>query len=68
LVPGITDPASIKYRRESELLALSSDPERTYIEQIMPDKIQINLEYARQATLLTDFKIILTTLRLVLKC
>lgn len=67
LIPGITDPASIKYRRESDLLALSPDPEQTYIEQIMPEKIRINLEYARRATLFTDFKVILTTLRLVLK-
>ncbi len=62
LVPGITDPASIKYRRESELLARSPEPEKTYIE-----KIRINLDYARRATLFTDFKVILTTLRLVLK-
>ena len=67
LVPGITDPASIKYRRESELLACSPEPEKTYIEEIMPEKIRINLDYARRATLFTDFKVILTTLCLVLK-
>ena len=67
LLPGITDPASIKYRRESELLARSAEPERTYIEEIMPEKIRINLDYARRATLLTDLQVILATLRLVLK-
>ncbi len=67
LLPGITDPASIKYRRESELLARAAEPERTYIEEIMPEKIRINLDYARRATLLTDLQVILATLRLVLK-
>ena len=63
LMPGITDPASIKYRQESEILAESSDPERTYIEVIMPEKIEINLAYAQEATVLSDFKVVLETLR-----
>ncbi len=67
LTPGITDPASIRYRHESSLLALSADPEQTYIQQIMPEKLRLNLDYARRATCYTDFKVILTTLRLVLK-
>lgn len=62
LKPGITDPASIKYRNESEILAQCEDPEKTYTEQIMPDKIQMNLTYAGQATRWSDLKIILTTL------
>src|SRR5262249_43446823 len=62
LVPGITDPASIAYFNESEMLAQSSDPERTYVEEIMPDKIRMNLEYASQATLWTDVKVIVRTL------
>lgn len=61
LVPGITDPASIKYRNESEILAQSQDPIRTYVEQIMPDKIKINLQYARTATVWTDLKLIVVT-------
>lgn len=61
LVPGITDPASIKYRNESEILAQSQDPIRTYVEQIMPDKIKINLQYARTATIWTDLKLIVVT-------
>ena len=63
LMPGITDPASIKYRQESEILAESSDPERTYIEVIMPEKIEINLAYALEATVFSDFKVVLETLR-----
>ncbi len=65
LLPGITDPASVRYRHESELLAQSNDPERTYIEEIMPEKIRINLAYAEHASLLRDFWVILQTLGLV---
>lgn len=62
LVPGITDPASIAYRNEEEILAESEDPEKEYIETIMPEKIRINLEYSRRATTLSDFLVILRTL------
>lgn len=66
LVPGITDPASLKYRHESDLLARASDPQRTYVEQIMPEKIRLNLEYARRATVWTDFLVIIRTLTALL--
>jgi lipopolysaccharide/colanic/teichoic acid biosynthesis glycosyltransferase len=59
--PGITDPASIKYRDESEVLAEASDPERTYIEEIMPEKIRINLDYAAKANVWTDVGVIFQT-------
>ena len=62
LMPGITDRASIAYRNESELLASAHDPEQLYVAQIMPDKIRLNLEYAAQATVWTDFRTILVTL------
>jgi lipopolysaccharide/colanic/teichoic acid biosynthesis glycosyltransferase len=62
LVPGITDPASIQYRDEASVLARSADPERTYVEQIMPDKIRLNLEYAEHATMRSDVALILRTL------
>jgi lipopolysaccharide/colanic/teichoic acid biosynthesis glycosyltransferase len=61
LVPGITDPASIKYRDESDLLATADDPERLYQEVIMPDKIRINLDYAASASLWSDLRTILAT-------
>ena len=61
-VPGITDPASLKYRREDELLARSPDPEKIYCEEIMPDKIRRNLAYAARANLFTDFAVILGTI------
>jgi lipopolysaccharide/colanic/teichoic acid biosynthesis glycosyltransferase len=63
--PGITDPASIKYRNEAEILGRSQDPEREYVERILPDKINLGKEYARNSSLRNDFMIILRTLRAV---
>ncbi len=63
LIPGITDPASIRYYDESEHLARAADPERCYIEEIMPEKIRLNLEYAAHATPWTDLQVVLSTLR-----
>src|SRR5690348_12669810 len=62
LVPGLTDPASIAYRRESELLARAADPERYYVTAVMPDKIRINLAYAARASRWTDLKVLVETL------
>jgi lipopolysaccharide/colanic/teichoic acid biosynthesis glycosyltransferase len=61
LVPGITDPASIKYALENDLLGESSQPESDYVDHIMPDKIKMNLEYAARANLWTDFRVVLAT-------
>jgi lipopolysaccharide/colanic/teichoic acid biosynthesis glycosyltransferase len=61
--PGITDYASLEYFEESDLLAKSNDPEKTYIDQIMPAKIQINLRYIPKANVLEDIKIIFLTLK-----
>jgi len=63
LTPGITDPASLRYRDESQELAASADPERTYIEHIVPEKIRLNLAYAAHATWLSDIGVIWATLR-----
>lgn len=63
IVPGITDPASLAYRDEGRLLAGAPDPERAYVDRIMPDKIRLNLEYAGRATLWTDVAVILNTVR-----
>jgi lipopolysaccharide/colanic/teichoic acid biosynthesis glycosyltransferase len=60
--PGLTDPASVKYRDEAALLAASADPEREYIERILPDKIALARDYIAQATFLGDLGIILRTL------
>jgi lipopolysaccharide/colanic/teichoic acid biosynthesis glycosyltransferase len=64
LRPGITDLASIKYRSESELLAEATDPDATYVQVIMPDKLRINQAYAAQAGIGSDFLVILATLGL----
>lgn len=60
--PGITDYASIAYRNENELLAKSGNPEKTYIETIMPDKLKLNLKYIQEQNLWTDIKIIIQTI------
>lgn len=67
IVPGITDPASIEYRHESDILACAHDPERTYVDVIMPEKIRLNLEYAKSATVWTDLRVIAGTIWLVVK-
>ena len=60
--PGITDLASLKYRNESELLGASDDPEQTYTQQILPDKIALAREYIEQSSLLFDLHLIVRTL------
>ena len=60
--PGITDYASIQYSNENELLGNASDPEHTYISEIMPAKLALNLVYIEQKSVLTDFKIIFNTI------
>lgn len=61
--PGITDIASIKYRNENELLEKAEDPDKTYIEEIMPDKLNYNLEYIDKASFIYDLKLIFMTLK-----
>ena len=61
--PGITDPASIRFRNESELLAEAEDPERLYVEVIMPMKLALAADYVRHASLIGDLRLILATLK-----
>lgn len=65
--PGITDPASIKYRNESELLAQAEHPEEYYMEVIMQDKLAINLAYAESNSFIKDIGLIFKTLTTILK-
>ena len=60
--PGITDYASIAYRNENDLLAGAKDPERMYIETVMPDKIELNMRYLREISPLADVRLILKTI------
>ncbi|WP_457427092.1 sugar transferase [Roseateles sp. P5_E7] len=61
--PGITDPASLKFRDESELLAKAADPEREYVNIVMPIKLQLAADYVRHASFAGDLRLILATLR-----
>ena len=60
--PGLTDFASIEYMNESELLSKSDKPEETYISEIMPAKLSINLIYIEKKSFLTDCIIIIKTI------
>lgn len=60
--PGITDPASIEFRDEGSLLAASPDPERTYVEEILPEKIRLAKDYIARHSIWLDLKLILSTL------
>ncbi|HLV38838.1 sugar transferase [Xanthomarina sp.] len=64
--PGITDYASIMYRDEAELLNEASNPEQFYIENIMPKKIELNKKYINSQGLITDFKIIVKTIQIII--
>ena len=64
--PGITDFASIEYSNENELLGKSNDPESTYLKEIMPAKLALNLKYIREQSFGTDLKIIFRTIGKVL--
>ena len=65
--PGITDYASIEYFNESDLLAKSSNPEDTYIREIMPAKLEINKKYIADQTLLVDLSILFKTALRILR-
>lgn len=60
--PGITDPASIAYRHEESLLAASSDPERDYLERILPDKLRLSREFLASPSLAADLRVLARTL------
>ena len=63
--PGITDNASIAYFDDNELLGKSSDPEETYVREIMPSKLALNLLYVNDHSLFSDVKIILRTIKTI---
>lgn len=65
--PGITDPASIKFRNENELLEQAEDPEKYYIEVVMQEKLQLYLDYVQQASFYYDLKLIFQTFRVIIQ-
>ena len=65
--PGITDYASIAYRNENDMLEGAEDPERMYIDVIMPDKIELNMKYLHEISPLADIRLIFSTIIAVIK-
>ncbi|MFI5149653.1 MAG: sugar transferase [Bacteroidia bacterium] len=61
--PGITDYASIEYANENELLASADDPEAFYIQEVMPAKLKMNMDYIKERGFWTDMKVIYLTVR-----
>ena len=59
--PGVTDLASIEYKNEGEILALSDDPEKTYITVIMQSKLERNIQYLKKISLINDIRVMLKT-------
>jgi glycosyltransferase len=64
---GITDYASIEFSNENDILANETDPEKAYIEKIMPRKIELNKKYLSEISVMADIKIILLTIKKILK-
>ncbi len=64
--PGLTSLASIAYINENEVLGRSNDPERTYIEDVMPAKLALDLQYVKDQSLWVDLQIIMATLQRIL--
>jgi lipopolysaccharide/colanic/teichoic acid biosynthesis glycosyltransferase len=62
LIPGITDPASIRYCDEATILASSAEPEVTYVREIMPHKVALNLEYSQRRGFFRDLTVLLGTI------
>ncbi|WP_133406252.1 sugar transferase [Parashewanella tropica] len=65
--PGITDFASIEFKDENELLSHSNDPQKTYVEDILPIKQKYYLKYIEQKSFLVDLKLILKTIYIIFK-
>ena len=65
--PGLTDYASLQYISESDLLAGSDNPEKTYIEEIMPAKLELNLQYIEKQSFAEDLRIIFKTLASIVR-
>lgn len=65
--PGITDPASIKFRNENELMEKAEDPEKYYIEVIMQEKLKLYLEYVEKHNFFYDIGLIFKTFWVIVK-
>lgn len=64
--PGLVDPASLEFKDEPERLAESDDPEELYMTKLLPEKLRISLDYQKSRTFMTDLKVILRTISIML--
>lgn len=64
--PGLTDPATVRFRSEEEILGRASDPERAYVDDVLPTKIQMYKDYLDGASFVGDLRILGETVRVVL--
>ena len=66
--PGITDNASILYRSENDILGASKEPDRTYINEVLPEKLRMYVEYVQNRSFWGDIKVIFRTLSILVRC
>lgn len=66
VLPGITDYASIEYKDENDILGRADDPDKAYVEQVMPVKLRYYERYVSERSLWVDFKLILATLKAII--
>ena len=64
--PGLTDPASLAFMNEAQILAETDNPTEKYIREIMPEKLRMNIDYLEKRSFLTDLRIILKTMTKIL--
>ena len=64
--PGVTDPATIRFRNEEDILARAPDPEAAYVEDILPAKVRMYREYLEQASVASDLRVLVETMSVVL--
>jgi len=65
--PGLTDYASIEYINENEILGKADDPDKAYIEEVMPAKLELNLKYIADQSFLLDLKLVFRTIGKIFK-
>lgn len=65
--PGITDPATVRFRDEEEELARSPDPEAAYVREVLPTKVRMYREYLEGASIGSDVRVLVDTLRAILR-
>lgn len=59
--PGVTCESTLKFKDEDKMLSMSAEPEKTYVEEVFPQKIRLNIEYIKNMSILSDIKIIVRT-------